>query len=154
MNIGLLFVAFFPMVIWIGAIAAIVAAVKGNFKKSPGHRAQQKGDVAKSRQNGRVTSQRPQMQKGLFDMNLDRRQTAKEKKGFSFGSSRNTGFDTYEAKSRRKDFVDDYDRKLSKSSKTASRAAGMQFSHTYDGHEPWDKCLPKEKDPWDPDFYA
>lgn len=29
----------------------------------------------------------------------------------------------------------------------------MRFSSTYDGHEPWDKCIPPEKDPWDKDFY-
>lgn len=29
-----------------------------------------------------------------------------------------------------------------------------QYSHTFEGHEPWDSCLPKEKDPWDKDFRA
>lgn len=29
-----------------------------------------------------------------------------------------------------------------------------KLSHTFDGHEPWDKCIPKEKDPWDKDFRA
>ncbi|MDY4586699.1 MAG: hypothetical protein SPC84_07525 [Oscillospiraceae bacterium] len=33
------------------------------------------------------------------------------------------------------------------------RGENMRFSHIYDGHEPWDKCIPPEKDPWDKDFY-
>ena len=33
------------------------------------------------------------------------------------------------------------------------RGENMHFSHIYDGHEPWDKCIPPEKDPWDKDFY-
>ena len=33
------------------------------------------------------------------------------------------------------------------------RGENMRFSHVYDGHEPWDKCIPPEKDPWDKDFY-
>ena len=35
----------------------------------------------------------------------------------------------------------------------AKRGENMRFSHIYDGHEPWDKCIPPEKDPWDKDFY-
>ncbi len=34
------------------------------------------------------------------------------------------------------------------------KARNMRFSHMYDGHDPWDDCIPKEKDPWDKDFYA
>lgn len=33
------------------------------------------------------------------------------------------------------------------------KGENMRFSHIYDGHEPWDDCIPPEKDPWDKDFY-
>ena len=154
MNRSLIFVALFPFIVWIIGIAAIVLSVMGNFKKSPGHRAQQAKKVTVNRKTGRIEAVRPQMEKGLFDMDLGRRKPAGEKKLSVGGLFRNTGFDRYVAKGRRKDFVDGYDRRLSEGGIAARRAAGMQFSHTYDGHEPWDKCLPKEKDPWDPDFYA
>ncbi|MEG2192375.1 MAG: hypothetical protein RRX95_03750 [Oscillospiraceae bacterium] len=29
-----------------------------------------------------------------------------------------------------------------------------QYSHTFNGSEPWDKSIPKEKDPWDKNFRA
>ena len=55
---------------------------------------------------------------------------------------------------RKKDFVSGYDRKLKTDRVSQHRAQRRQYSHTYDGHEPWDKCMPKEKDPWDKDFYV
>ena len=93
------------------------------------------------------------MQKGLFDMKLGKGTEKKQKSG-DFGMFRSTDFDDYSAMGRKKDFVSGYDKKFARGGRRTQRAAGMQYSHTYNGHEPWDKCLPKEKDPWDKDFYA
>ena len=58
---------------------------------------------------------------------------------------------TFAGRERRNDrTVTGYDRNFVSSRSESAR----QYSHTYDGHEPWDDCLPKEKDPWDKDFYA
>ena len=58
---------------------------------------------------------------------------------------------TFAGKERRNDrTVTGYDRNFVSSRSETAR----QYSHTFDGHEPWDDCLPKEKDPWDKDFYA
>lgn len=159
-NLAFILVAFFPMVIWIGIIAAIITAVKGNFKRTsrPGQSADSRRKPAVNKAGRpqtsiRTSGNRPQMQKGLFDMDTGEK-PAKPKMTFSLGKSfRNTDFDEYTARGRRKDVVTGYDRKISGGT-SYRRAAGMQFSHTYDGHEPWDECLPKEKDPWDKDFYT
>jgi len=146
---NIMFMAFIPMLIWIGIVAGIVAAVKGNFRR----KSSQRQPMARRRTAPRRMPQRPQMQKGLFDMKTDKN-SPKPKISFSMGKSfRNTDYDEYTARGRRKDVVTGYDRKISGGT-SYRRAAGMQFSHTYDGHEPWDKCLPKEKDPWDKDFYT
>ena len=161
MNIGILFF-FFPFLVWAIGIGAIMLAVKGNFKRAnrrsansvPRHSRQTGRSFSKPQPTVRMSARRPQVEKGLLDMDLSREKKTKEKKGISFGSFRNTGYDTYETKGRRKDLVTGYNRKIKGSRQRMRRARGMQYSHTYDGHEPWDKCLPKEKDPWDPDFYA
>ena len=70
MNRSLIFVALFPFIVWIIGIAAIVLSVMGNFKKSPGHRAQQAKSVTMNKKTRRFESVRPQMEKGLFDMDL------------------------------------------------------------------------------------
>ncbi len=70
------------------------------------------------------------------------------------GSFKNNEFDTYQAKGVKKDFVSGYDKKYSSRTVRHNHSQDMQYSHTYDGHEPWDSCLPKEKDPWDKNFRA
>ena len=150
MNIGVLFF-FFPFFVWAVGIGAIALAVKGNFSRERKRQGRQPARTSYGTA-GRVSAQRPQMEKGLFDMDLNRKSPQKDKKTVSFGPLRNTGYDKYEVKGRRKDLVTGYNKKLKDSPIQMRRAQGMQYSHTYDGHEPWDKCLPKEKDPWDPDF--
>lgn len=69
----------------------------------------------------------------------------------------NSDFDDYSsvsAKGPKADYVSGYDRNYADGSSARRYNLGMQYSHTYDGHEPWDDCLPKEKDPWDKDFYT
>ena len=153
MSIG--FVVLLPILFWIFILMLIIAVSKP--KRRPTQRyqsgTQNRGGYSRPTQTVKTTSARPQMQKGLFDMNLGKGAEKRQKSG-DFGMFRNTEFDDYSAKGRKKDFVSGYDKKLAKGGKRAKRAAGMQYSHTYDGHEPWDKCLPKEKDPWDKDFYA
>ncbi|MBQ8604173.1 MAG: hypothetical protein IJ410_04955 [Oscillospiraceae bacterium] len=157
MRANLIIFILFPFLIWLFILLVIINAVKGNFKKSPGHRSRQnrtagRTGYTKRQPSVKMSADRPQMQQGLFDMDLGR---GKKKTRKSFGSSfGNSDFDSYEAKGRLKDFVSGYDKKLKKGGASQRRAQDMQFSHTYDGHEPWDKCLPKEKDPWDKDFYA
>ena len=150
MGIG--FVMLLPFVFWI-FIVMLIIAVSSSGKSRRNVQTRQRTTAQRypsARKNtGRVASTRPQMEKGLFDMKLDR-EKPKQKKSFSlFDVLTKTGFDKYDAKGRRKDFVDGYDRTIN-----VKRARHMQYSHTYDGHEPWDDCLPKEKDPWDKDFYA
>ena len=140
------FVFLLPIVFWLFIVMLIIRVSK------PRSRPQARSNRGRVRQPARSFS-RPQMQKGLFDMNLGKGAEKRQKSG-DFGMFRNTEFDDYSAKGRKKDFVSGYDKKLAKGGKRTKRAAGMQYSHTYDGHEPWDKCLPKEKDPWDKDFYA
>ena len=140
------FVFLLPVVFWLFIVMLIIAVSK------PRRRPQSRTSRGRTVQSSRSFT-RPQMQKGLFDMNLGKGAEKRQKSG-DFGMFRNTEFDDYSAKGRKKDFVTGYDKKLAKGGKRAKRAAGMQYSHTYDGHEPWDKCLPKEKDPWDKDFYA
>lgn len=158
MRANLIIFIMFPFLIWLFILLVIINAVKGNFKKSPGHRSQQttvnrNRGYTKQQPTIRMSADRPKMQQGLFDMNLGKGK--KEKKSFGFGTSHgNSDFDKYEARGRLKDFVSGYDRKLKTNKVSQRRARNMQFSHTYDGHEPWDDCLPKEKDPWDKDFYA
>ena len=161
MRANLIMFILFPVIIWRFIVLVIINAVKGNFKKSPGHRAQQHSTAnsrgfTKQQPTVKMSYNRPQMQKGLFDMDLNKGRPAKKEKGpFAFGKSFSaTDFDDYQAKGRMKDFVSGYDKKLKTNKVSQRRAQGMQYSHTYDGHEPWDDCLPKEKDPWDKDFYA
>ena len=153
MSIG--FVVLLPILFWIFILMLIIAVSKP--KRRPAQRyqsgAHSRGGYSRPTQTVKTTSARPQMQKGLFDMNLGKGAEERQKSG-DFGMFRNTEFDDYSAKGRKKDFVTGYDKKLAKGGKRAKRAAGMQYSPTYDGHEPWDKCLTKEKDPWDKDFYA
>ena len=162
MNIG--FVVLLPIIFWIFILMLIIAVSKPKRRPmqsrggdSPTQRylsgTQSRGGCSRPKQTIKTTSARPQMQKGLFDMKLSK-DTEKKQRSGDFGMFRNTEFDDYSAKGRKKDFVSGYDKKLAKGGKRAKRAASMQYSHTYDGHEPWDKCLPKEKDPWDKDFYA
>ena len=69
----------------------------------------------------------------------------------------NSDFDDYSAvraRGPKTDYVSGYDRNYADGSSARRYNLGMQYSHTYDGHEPWDDCLPKEKDPWDKDFYT
>ena len=161
MRANLILFILFPVFIWRFVILVIINAVKGNFKNSPGHRAVQSRTASagrsftKQRPTVKMSYERPQMQKGLFDMDLSKGKTARKEKTLSGGGMfSNTDFEDWSAKGRKKDFVSGYDRKLQTNRASQRRARGMQYSHTYDGHEPWDKCLPKEKDPWDKDFYA
>lgn len=152
MGIG--FMIMLPVIFWAFIVMLVIAVSKP--KRRPGQTVgrsrSRPGNFTKPRQTVRTSAARPKMQEGLFDMNLGNK--GEKKKGLSAGSFRNSDFDDYSAKGRKKDFVSGYDRKLAKGSYSHRRAATVQYSHTYDGHEPWDKCLPKEKDPWDKDFYV
>ena len=150
MGIG--FMMLLPFVFWIFIVMLIIAvSSSGKTRRNVQSRQRttaQRYQPSLRKNTGRVASARPQMEKGLFDMKLGREKPRKEK-SFSLSDMLNkTGFDRYEAKGRKKDFVNGYDRTIN-----VKKAQYMQFSHTYDGHEPWDDCLPKEKDPWDKDFY-
>lgn len=168
-----LFLILAPLLVWGVGILGVIRSVSANFRNSPGHRAQQNRPaqgrspqgygnmgraqpspyLTKQQPTVKMSAQRPQMQKGLFDMDTNKGRGKTDKSPVS-GMFRNSGYDKYETKGRRKDLVTGYDRRIQKNQVTLKRARGMQYSHTYDGHEPWDKCLPKEKDPWDKDFYA
>ena len=150
MGIG--FVMLLPFVFWIFIVMLIVAvSSSGRSRRSAQQRRRPTAQrYPSARKNtGRVASARPQMEKSLFDMKPGREKPGKEKRFSLSDMLSKTGFDRYEAKGREKDFVNGYDRTIN-----VKKAQYMQFSHTYDGHEPWDDCLPKEKDPWDKDFYV
>ncbi len=128
-------VLFFPMIVWMIIVGVIVGMVKANAASR-----------SRARRTGYTRPQpgRPQMQRDLFEA----RKPARKNRGVG-----KTSFDDYSPKGRKKDFVDGYDKKYT--DRRAYRQAGRtQYTHTYNGHEPWDKCLPKEKDPWDKDFRA
>ena len=141
------FIVLLPVVFWLFIVMLIIAVDK------PKHRPQQTyRNGGPQRHTAKPTFNRPEIQKGLFDIKLDKlpRRQAKQKPSM-FG---NTGFDDYSVLSRKKDYVSGYDKKYSKENIWSRRSISRQYSHTYDGHEPWDECLPKEKDPWDKDFYV
>ncbi|MBP0980320.1 MAG: hypothetical protein J6Q18_02015 [Oscillospiraceae bacterium] len=140
------FVFLLPIVFWLFIVMLIIRTSK------PRRRPHARSNRGRVRQPARSFS-RPQMQKGLFDMDLNRKTEKKQKKADG-GMFRNAGYDDYSVLGRKKDFVSGYDKRLKQDGYRQRRATHMQYSHTYDGHEPWDKCLPKEKDPWDKDFYA
>ncbi len=135
MNIIILF---FPMIVWFVIVGTIVGVVKANQSKHSRNR--------RANYGSRPTANRPQMQKDLYERKSS---PSKQRKTF-FG---NSGYDDYNAKGRKKDFVSGYDKRYS-TSRSYRQASRTQYTHTYNGHEPWDKCLPKEKDPWDKDFRA
>lgn len=59
-------------------------------------------------------------------------------------SKKNSGFDDYPARNiSKKEFGKIH----------IKNADSMTYSHIYEGHEPWDDCLPKEKDPWEKGFF-
>lgn len=128
---------FLPVFLWIFIFELIVSVGRSR-------RGRMSGRSAKSAQRGREPRQfsRPKVQEGLFEMKVGN----KAEKTADLGE--------YSPKGRKKDFVSGYDKKYAFDRHSKRRAAEKQYSHTYDGHEPWDKCLPKEKDPWDKDFYA
>ena len=152
MGIG--FMIMLPVIFWAFIVMLIIAVSRPKHRpgQTGGRSRSRPGSFTKPRQTVRTSAARPKMREGLFDMNLGKKD--ERKKGLSVGSFRNSDFDDYSTIGRKKDFVSGYDRKLSKNTARHRRAATMQYSHTYDGHEPWDKCLPKEKDPWDKDFYV
>ena len=140
MNLS--FLVLLPVVFWFFIVMLVIAVSK------PKHRPTQhySGRLAE-----KPTFNRPKMREGLFDIKLGKSAQKKEKQGIFT----NTGFDDYSVIGRKKDYVSGYDKKYAKSNSVWVRqSTAKQYSHTYDGHEPWDKCLPKEKDPWDKDFYA
>lgn len=163
MGIG--FMILLPVIFWVFIVMLIIAVSKPKHRRTQSSRGggarqiniggmrTKTAGFNRPRQSVRTSGDRPKMREGLFDMKLGKKANQKPK-GLSVKSFRNTDFDDYSAKGRKKDFVSGYDKKLSEGGYAARRAADMQYSHTYDGHEPWDKCLPKEKDPWDKDFYA
>ena len=100
--------------------------------------------------SGRVSTQNEQRNETISDANAERIE-----KQVELGSRSSKGYDDYQKqlkKSRRQSSktTTGYDRTYIDTQSNRRR----QYSHTFDGHEPWDDCLPKEKDPWDKDFYA
>lgn len=153
MNIGLFIVI--PVVFWLFIVVLIIAVSKPRRRASQNMGSDSAGRKypqtrAKHGRSDRKGFERPKMQEGLFDMKLGKSGANKQKQTiFS-----NTGYDDYSSLSRKKDYTGDYDKKYSKDSRYSRQSAARQYSHTYNGHEPWDKCIPKEKDPWDKDFYS
>lgn len=160
-----LFIVFIPVIFWVAIVSIIVSVSKSGRRVQRPTQMRTTRNTSTQRYVGggssfskpkptiKTNSERPKMKEGLFDMSLGKVDDKKKKS--SIGKSfRNTDFDVYEAKGRLKDLVSGYDKELKTSKVKMKRASHMQYSHTYDGHEPWDDCLPKEKDPWDPDFYA
>ena len=156
MGIG--FMVIVPVLFWLFIVMLIIAISK------PKHRSTQMGRGSSATQrypgnisdrvaphpSGKTNFDRPKMREGLFEMKLGK--SEEKKKSTSFFS--NTDFDDYSVLSRKKDYVTGYDKKYAKGGVWARQSKAKQYSHTYDGHEPWDKCIPKEKDPWDKDFYV
>lgn len=66
------------------------------------------------------------------------------------GLFQNTGYDDYSSIGS----ASGYNRDIFDDKNAMANAFRVQYSHTYDGHEPWDKCLPREKDPWEDGFYS
>ena len=151
MGIGFMLIV--PVLFWMFVVMLIIAVAKPKHRPTQTGRgssvAQNYGRVA-SRQSTKTNFDRPKMREGLFEMKLGK--SEEKNKSTSFFS--NTGFDDYSVLSRKKDYVTGYDKKYAKGGIWARQSKAKQYSHTYDGHEPWDKCIPKEKDPWDKDFYV
>ena len=155
MNLS--FLVLLPVVFWFFIVMLVIAVSKPRRRSSSTSRGGLGSQRHLSGTSGRFTSressksfERPKMREGLFDIKLGKSTQKKEKQGIFT----NTGFDDYSVIGRKKDFVSGYDKKYAKGSVWMRQSTAKQYSHTYDGHEPWDKCLPKEKDPWDKDFYT
>ena len=91
MRANLIIFILFPFLIWLFILLVIINAVKGNFKKSPGHRSQQttvnrNRGYSKQQPTIRMSADRPKMQQGLFDMNLGKGK--KEKKSSALAATR------------------------------------------------------------------
>ena len=148
MGIGFLMIV--PVLFWLFIVMLIIAVSKP--KRRPQQNYRKDSAPQRYQHTARKSFDRPKMQEGLFDIKLGKSGGKKaDKKNTMFG---NTGFDDYSAIGRKKDYVTGYDKKYSKDNMWSRHSSAMQYSHTYDGHEPWDDCLPKEKDPWDKDFYT
>lgn len=103
---------------------------------------------------GQTTKSQPSARQIYNTVTKQVSDSKKEKIGTVGGGFMKSGYDKYDTKEKRgQKYVSGYDRRFS-GGVVQRRAEGMQFSHVYDGHEPWDDCLPKEKDPWDKDFYS
>ena len=153
MSIG--FLTLVPIIFWLFIMMLVVAVAKPSRRPTQTGRTNQRYSASTTgrvtpRRNTELSFDRPKMQEGLFEVKLPK-SSAKKKDGGFFS---NTGYDDYSTIGRKKDYVSGYDKKYAKGSVWARQSTAKQYSHTYDGHEPWDKCLPKEKDPWDKDFYT
>ena len=147
------FIVLLPVVFWCFIVGLIITVAKPKRRGQSATRTVSQRNTAgrvTPRRNTKLNFDRPKMREGLFDINLGKK-PQKQTKNTMFS---NTGYDDYSVIGRKKDYVSGYDKKYSKENVWSRRSTAMQYSHTYDGHEPWDKCLPKEKDPWDKDFYA
>ena len=152
MSIG--FFVIVPVLFWLFIVMLVIAVAKparrniGSPRQSSSSQ-RYSGGYTKPVQMTK-SFDRPKMREGLFDMKLGKSPQKKDKQGIFT----NTDFDDYSVLSRKKDYVTGYNKKYAKDSIWSRRSTTKQYSHTYDGHEPWDKCMPKEKDPWDKDFYV
>lgn len=130
----------FPALVWLFIIIRIVSAVKKPASKGR----QTTARTTRSTTGNYKPKNAPKTELGGL-----------KKLASSFG---NTDFDDYSKNKKHSDghagkTTSGYSRSLSKDHDKMHKASHMQYSHTYDGHEPWDDCMPKEKDPWDKDFY-
>lgn len=158
-----LFSAIVPLIINFLIIIIISSIVKKAISHKPANKntiqtyngrnynAGSNGNFNMSKPNLNTTIQKPKVQKSTINVSNEQSEQQKYDLHRSF---KNTEFDTYRAKGLKKDFVSGYDKKYSDGTVRHYHSENMQYSHTYDGHEPWDSCLPKEKDPWDKDFKA
>ena len=156
MNIAFFMIV--PILFWLFVLMLVIAVAKPKRRPTQTGRNQTYTQSYSTGASGSVTPRqstkpafnRPEMREGLFEMKLGK--SEEKKKTSTFFS--NTGYDDYSVLNRKKDYVSGYDKKYSKESIWSRQSSAKQYSHTYNGHEPWDKCLPKEKDPWDKDFYV
>lgn len=158
-----LFMPIIMFIIWVAVIGIITTVMKNVISSGARQSHPQSRRPAPTIQTSSAPK-RPQSDnpfEGTFLgslMEVPQEKPAKEKKAtVSHKSFHNSDFDSYEshrAKGRGKDYTTGYNKDFSKGGSDYRRSKAMQYSHTYDGHEPWDDCLPKEKDPWDKDFYV
>ena len=158
----LLFMPIVMFIIWFAVISIIVTVMKTVISGGARQSQPQSRRPAPTVQTRREPQRREPKPLGSFETVFPETKTTatqqEESRATTLHKSfHNSDYDNYEkhrARGRSKDYTTGYDKRYSKGGTGYRQSKSMQYSHTYDGHEPWDDCLPKEKDPWDKDFYV